>query len=131
VAKILTKPVDWEQDFQKLETASAACSELKSQAEAEVKMQDSNVALFKWIMEPGKNPEPSQATMMERTGITNLREDIGHTKSTAGMWFVETNELTSWVNQIRLREVDKPVFWLRGPGRDFPRLLCRIRCSMC
>jgi hypothetical protein len=49
-------------------------------------------------------------TVKERTGI-----DVS--TSTAGNWFLETPEFSSWIDRIRKKEPVESVFWLRGASK--------------
>ncbi|KAI0165164.1 hypothetical protein GGR52DRAFT_581880 [Hypoxylon sp. FL1284] len=68
-----------------------------------------------------EDPEPTHQTVKERTGIDD-------SESTAGKWFLETTEFSSWIDQIRNRdEAAQSAFWLKGSmGTGKTTLMCRV-----
>lgn len=110
-ANIVADPGEWEIKYQKLDERSSACLELKTEAESELKRVDANIAVLNWIGPRKGNPEPAHQTIRERTSIND-------SDCTAGKWFLETNEFTSWIDGIRQRKEEKLVFWLNGASRS-------------
>lgn len=118
-ANIVADPGEWEIKYQKLDERSSACLELKTEAESELKRIDANIAVLNWIGPRKGDPEPAHQTIRERTSIND-------SDCTAGKWFLETNEFTSWIDGIRQRKEEKLVFWLNGAmGTGKTTLICR------
>lgn len=80
---------------------------LKSKVESELKKLED---VLKWIKPGSEDPEPAHQTVKERTGVYDP-------ESKAGRWFLETEEFSSWIYQIRTNKADKTAFWLKGSSR--------------
>ncbi|KAI1770215.1 hypothetical protein F4818DRAFT_446510 [Hypoxylon cercidicola] len=119
-SSLISGPAEWDRDYQKLSDQNSVCSELKSRVESELKRHEANVAVLDWIRDRSKDPEPAHQTVRERTGIDD-------STSMAGKWFLETEEFSTWIDQIRRNEADKSTFWLKGPmGTGKTTLMCRV-----
>ncbi|KAJ8124011.1 hypothetical protein ONZ43_g172 [Nemania bipapillata] len=66
-----------------------------------------NIEILDFIRIRDKDPEPMHQSIRERTGV-----DIP--QSTAGDWFVETADFTSWIGGIANGEKTERLFWLKG-----------------
>ncbi|KAI1362199.1 hypothetical protein F5Y08DRAFT_312964 [Xylaria arbuscula] len=113
-------PAEWDRLYQKLNDKDTECSDWKSLIEMEVKRNEANMAILDKIRDRSMDPEPGHQSIMETTGITDVN-------STAGNWFLETEEFTSWLGGIRHGEATSQVFWLKGSmGTGKTTLMCRI-----
>lgn len=101
------EPAEWDRAYQKLSDKSTECAEWKSEIEVGIKRIETNKAILDKIWDQSKDPEPGHQSIMEKTGISNAN-------STAGNWFLATNEFTSWLGGIRHEEETSRMFWLKG-----------------
>ncbi|KAI0965843.1 hypothetical protein F4678DRAFT_312854 [Xylaria arbuscula] len=117
---LISEPAEWDQTYEKLNDKNTACGELKNQVELAVKRNVTNTAILDHIRIRSEDPEPGHQSVKERTGISDP-------ESIAGNWFVESDELNSWLGEIRHGETEKRLLWLKGSmGTGKTTLICRV-----
>ncbi|KAI0843319.1 hypothetical protein F5Y06DRAFT_254644 [Hypoxylon sp. FL0890] len=120
VANAVSDPEEWDEKSKQLDIRNSACGELKSQVESELKRMTANLTLLNWIRNRSDDPEPVHQSVRARTGI-NIPT------SAAGKWFLESQEFSSWIQNISLGRAEKQVFWLKGAmGMGKTTLICRV-----
>lgn len=72
-----------------------------------LKNSKENIEVLDWIGNRKEDPEPLHQTVKERTGIDDA-DCLG------GIWFLETPEFSSWIDDIRQNRAANRAFWLKG-----------------
>ncbi|KAJ8125069.1 hypothetical protein O1611_g8571 [Lasiodiplodia mahajangana] len=107
---LASKPTEWDRAYQNLNDTNAECSEWKTRVELEVKKNEANISILDWIRPRSEDPEPGHQSVKEVTGINKA-------ESTAGNWFLETEEFTSWLGKICHKQAASQLFWLKGSSK--------------
>ncbi|KAI0544940.1 hypothetical protein F4679DRAFT_588962 [Xylaria curta] len=110
---------EWKLSQDRLNEKDKDCSHRKRTVEWEVKRRKENIEILDFIRIRGEDPEPKHQSIMERTGV--------NVSTTAGGWFCETADFTSWAGGLSNFETKERLFWLKGPmGTGKTTLMCRV-----